>query len=191
MFDIHRLMLVARGDVLRLHQGGLGFFGKFIQVHKSEFVFANLMHIDLHAGALRGIGGKTRQISVAGLSSLSKLPNARVRFSHPALSVPRREWARQGTLGCHDGGAKLQSGPKRRLWFEIDGEGTKERSLSRSSPVLSGASLDRRHHPGHGHRRHGFLGARHFPADELVKLRAVQRLPREQLARHPLKLVAV
>lgn len=34
MFHVHGLMVVARGNGLRLHQGSLGFFGKFREVHK-------------------------------------------------------------------------------------------------------------------------------------------------------------
>src|SRR5258706_10355918 len=85
MLDIHSLMLVARGDVLGLHQGGLRFFGKFVQVHNSKIRFADLLRTDFHTRALAGIGGKTRRTSVTGLSALSKLLNARVRFSHRGL----------------------------------------------------------------------------------------------------------
>ncbi len=33
MFHVHRLMVVARGNGLRLRQRSLGFFGKFAEVH--------------------------------------------------------------------------------------------------------------------------------------------------------------
>jgi len=52
---------------------------------KFVFRFSNLQRTGFHTRALAKIGGKTRRTSVAGLNGLSKLLNARVRFSHPGV----------------------------------------------------------------------------------------------------------
>ena len=81
VLDIDRLMLVARGDVLRLRQRSLGFFGEFVQVHTVNHLTSALPNVYYDHIA-------TSQSLEAGKSSEKRFETARRRNAQGWRATP-------------------------------------------------------------------------------------------------------